>query len=636
MNKFEYNKLTPFKWFVLENFPFIEADFDALTEWQLFCKIGKEINKIINSQNIVGTEMEKISQAFIELQNYVNNYFANLDVQDEINTKLNEMVEDGTFEQLINVDILNNKLNCYTINTEFTIEKIQELLNINKPKIINFEKGTYNFNHSLQLNKNTILNLNNSILNFSVNYAMYNFLNTDEFLKYDGNSNIKIINGTIKGGSIAFCHASNIEFTNVNFENCNNGHIIELMAINNCIINSCSFKGVILQSSDRNYVEMIQLDDSLYINFPYFEEENPTFDNTTNKNITIKNSYFGKSLNTNYSFYTAFGMHSSNGNLMHENITFENNILENMENCGLNLLNCKNVKIGNNTFKKDTYETTSLGGAMIRVRQYNEDYYIYDNVFDGNISALQQFGSPLLNNNFNFYRNLLQNYNNDTNTPIIHISNSNIKIENNTFKNFGKNCIRLNPVENLNDKEVVIRNNIFKTNTDFNDQVIKCYSGKLMIDYNNFDINLSSNKLIQFSETYDDIISFSKNIFKYIEKDMLIGGANYIHDFNNLYDKKFVAFNGNSTSLTNQNIKIQGKNVNFTEFNRAELVLGGGNYTQQFILRPWDIYKLTPRTFKYPIFDGSQISTFTFTINNDNTFNYSSELPLRSVILYNE
>lgn len=108
MNKFEFKNLTPFKWFVLENFPFIEADFDALTEWQLFCKIGKEINKIIDSQNVVGTEMEKFSQAFIELQNYVDNYFKNLDVQDEINNKLNEMTEDGTLQEIISA-YLNSK-----------------------------------------------------------------------------------------------------------------------------------------------------------------------------------------------------------------------------------------------------------------------------------------------------------------------------------------------------------------------------------------------------------------------------------------------------------------------------------------------------------------------------------------------
>ena len=121
MNKFEYKNLTPFKWFVLENFPFIEADFDALTEWQLFEKLGKEVNKIINSQNTVGTQMENVTNAFIELQNYVNNYFNNLDVQEEVNTKLNEMVLDGTLEKIINQEIfgeINN--NISKLNNDIT------------------------------------------------------------------------------------------------------------------------------------------------------------------------------------------------------------------------------------------------------------------------------------------------------------------------------------------------------------------------------------------------------------------------------------------------------------------------------------------------------------------------------------
>lgn len=92
--KFNYIHLTPFKWYVLENFPFIEADFDALTNWQLFCKLGKEINKIIPAVNKVGQQTE-------DLTNFVTNYFDNLDVQDEINNKLDQMVQDGTLQEII-------------------------------------------------------------------------------------------------------------------------------------------------------------------------------------------------------------------------------------------------------------------------------------------------------------------------------------------------------------------------------------------------------------------------------------------------------------------------------------------------------------------------------------------------------
>lgn len=99
--EFNYTKLTPFKWFVLENFPFIEADFDALTEWQLFQKLGREMNKIINSENTLGNQVVNLTNAFNNLQDYVNNYFNNLDVQNEINNKLNQMAESGQLTEIV-------------------------------------------------------------------------------------------------------------------------------------------------------------------------------------------------------------------------------------------------------------------------------------------------------------------------------------------------------------------------------------------------------------------------------------------------------------------------------------------------------------------------------------------------------
>lgn len=101
MNKFNYKNLCPFKWFVLQNFPFIEADFDAITNWQLFCKLGEEMNKIIEKVNQAGEQTENLTNAFIDLQNYVNNYFENLDIQTEVNNKLDEMAEGGELAELI-------------------------------------------------------------------------------------------------------------------------------------------------------------------------------------------------------------------------------------------------------------------------------------------------------------------------------------------------------------------------------------------------------------------------------------------------------------------------------------------------------------------------------------------------------
>ena len=167
MNKFEYKNLTPFKWFVLENFPFIEADFDALTEWQLFCKLGKEINKIIDSQNIVGEQAENLTNAFNNLKNYVDNYFKNLDVKDEINNKLNEMVESGEFSNIL-AELI------YTLKVYDNIDKMKndETL-INGQKVFCFGyttagdigKGYYYItNQTLEENNLTIIKLNNGFM----------------------------------------------------------------------------------------------------------------------------------------------------------------------------------------------------------------------------------------------------------------------------------------------------------------------------------------------------------------------------------------------------------------------------------------------------------------------------------------
>lgn len=116
MSEYKFENLSPFKFFILETFPFIQQEyFDAMNEWQMFCKVGEKINEIINSQNSVGQETEALYNAFINLQNYINNYLDNLDIQEEVNNKLNDMAESGELGEIINQEIfteLNNKINA--------------------------------------------------------------------------------------------------------------------------------------------------------------------------------------------------------------------------------------------------------------------------------------------------------------------------------------------------------------------------------------------------------------------------------------------------------------------------------------------------------------------------------------------
>lgn len=60
--------------------------------------LGETIIPTINNNGEAVTELQGL---FTELQNYVNNYFDNLDVQEEINNKLDEMAQDGTLEEMV-------------------------------------------------------------------------------------------------------------------------------------------------------------------------------------------------------------------------------------------------------------------------------------------------------------------------------------------------------------------------------------------------------------------------------------------------------------------------------------------------------------------------------------------------------
>lgn len=117
----EYNyKLTPFKLFTLQNFPYIEADFDAITNYQLFCKVVEYLNEVIANENTV----ESIVQQQIDNINILYNWFLELDVQDEINNKLDDMAQNGELNTIIGeyltsyIDEFNSRLNSQDVKID--------------------------------------------------------------------------------------------------------------------------------------------------------------------------------------------------------------------------------------------------------------------------------------------------------------------------------------------------------------------------------------------------------------------------------------------------------------------------------------------------------------------------------------
>lgn len=74
----------------------------ALTYEEQLLVIGRYLEEtILPAINCNAEAVCELQKLFLELKNYVENYFDNLDVQEEINNKLNQMVEDGTLQEII-------------------------------------------------------------------------------------------------------------------------------------------------------------------------------------------------------------------------------------------------------------------------------------------------------------------------------------------------------------------------------------------------------------------------------------------------------------------------------------------------------------------------------------------------------
>ena len=84
-------------------------------------------NTVIPALNNNAEAVTELQNLFIELKDYVDHYFDNLDLQEEVNNKLDVMVEDGTLERIINEELfsdLNNKINSVIAYGESTPAKL--------------------------------------------------------------------------------------------------------------------------------------------------------------------------------------------------------------------------------------------------------------------------------------------------------------------------------------------------------------------------------------------------------------------------------------------------------------------------------------------------------------------------------
>ena len=98
-----------FRNWVLENFPFLEDDFDALTDYELFCKMCSYVIEYSKDNKEMKAKIEEFQH-----------YFDNLDVQEEIDNKLDEMAESGELADIISLYLNENVLHIFNSVSELS------------------------------------------------------------------------------------------------------------------------------------------------------------------------------------------------------------------------------------------------------------------------------------------------------------------------------------------------------------------------------------------------------------------------------------------------------------------------------------------------------------------------------------
>lgn len=476
----------------LTNFPYIEKDFDALTDYELLSLVVKFLNDVIANQNKQNDSITRMYQSFLALQDYVNNtkdkledafnnlddyvrnYFDNLDVQEEINNKLDQMLEDGVLEQIIEQFIQSTALWCFD-----TVDDMKLATNFINGSIVK-TLGYYNINdgggaeyiisdteselvHQEELNSGLYANLIEKEEMNSKQYGINNNSDISDFLNYIASSNVKKLK--VNNGNYSIS-------STVNFNKS-----IDIDFDNSTITSNCASNTLIFQST-------LKATTSLYSNYTV-RDQYFTVINTENMNIgdlivignqevfSTKRNYYLKGItstikeikdsNVFISDKLPYNLLSTNSTVkVYENVNVniknlkligENTLTTSTQQFGITLLHCNNSSLENVYIDNFLYNGYILESDFININNLSTNRSVVSGIEPG--SAYNAYGIALNGSNINIKNssfNSGQHGITHTNAPAYPYTSYNITIDNCIIKSeqnrfgFGSHANAINTI----------------------------------------------------------------------------------------------------------------------------------------------------------------------------------------------
>lgn len=394
--------------------------------------------------------------------------------------------------------------------------------------------------------------------------------------------NLPLINSS---GAFAIGNSTNVTIKNVTFKDSYQGHAIQIAGSKNVLVDNSRFLGQALPKTMKDgqiiSKESIQIEPLTRKGFPYALND----DGKKSENVTIQNSYFGKS-DKSGELVTAIGTHYQTLSTQNpSNIKILNNHFDNMMYAGVRFTGFTDVLIKGNRFDKkvkgESVHYRESGAALVNAYSYkntkdlldlNKQVVIAENIFniaDPKTKAIRvaKDSAEYLGkvSDITVTKNVINNNSKETEQPnieLLRVSDNLVVSENSIFggkegivieDSKGKITVLNNQFYNLSGKYI----SFIKSNANGKEPVIRDSDGNFNIVTENGLYKIVTNNLSDTNEK-------EKN------KEEKFKTSSYVHEkqsnSNNVIDSNQKNGEFNSSKDNRQiNDKIDNKQDNKTE-----------------------------------------------------------------------
>lgn len=217
---------SPFKKLVMTIGELPTTFIDSMSYYEALAWLVDYIQKtVIPAVNNNAEATEELQKLFVELKEYVDNYFDDLNVQEQINNKLDAMAEDGTLAEIINQEIFGELSDGLSAVQEQANQNSQDIENIQTTLASDYgvkvhyptTTGVSGSRHAIKFKDFTAiidLGIKDYINNF-IGYLVSNELTTIKYVVIT-HFDVDHVAGDLLG-FISFVENVNLDFTDCTF-----------------------------------------------------------------------------------------------------------------------------------------------------------------------------------------------------------------------------------------------------------------------------------------------------------------------------------------------------------------------------------------------------------------------------------